>query len=157
LGDFFKLQIAYSFYPVPFFLLGMLCYAFRDRIRLSWLPAVLLAMAYVLTRFSVVSTILLYAGFAYGLLWLASASFLRRLSPKYDYSYGIYLYGFVVQQTVASFVPALNSYVAFALSVPITVALAALSWHWVERPCLTRFRSRNVVKSSTVVASGHAS
>jgi peptidoglycan/LPS O-acetylase OafA/YrhL len=154
LGDFFLLQIAYSFYPVPFFLLGMLCYAFRDHIRLSWLPAAVLAIAYVVSRYSFVSTLLLYAGFAYGLLWLASAGFLRRLSPKYDYSYGIYLYGFVVQQAVASVAPALNNYAAFAVSVPITIALAAASWHLVELPCLIRFKVRDSAHPAVVAAPG---
>jgi peptidoglycan/LPS O-acetylase OafA/YrhL len=157
LGDFFRLQIAYSFYPVPFFLLGMLCYALRDHIRLNWLPAAILVIAYVVTRFSFISSLLLYAGFAYGLLWLASVRFLRKFSPRYDYSYGIYLYGFVVQQVVASVAPALNNYIAFAISVPITVALAALSWHLVEHPCLTWFRSRSAAEAEPVVASNHAS
>jgi peptidoglycan/LPS O-acetylase OafA/YrhL len=32
--------------------------------------------------------------------------------------------------------PSLNNYVSVAIAIPITVALAALSWHIVERPCL---------------------
>ena len=140
MGSFFMLPLAYSFYPVPFFLLGMLLYAYRENIRLSWIPSVLLAVAYVVFRFSVISTILLYPAFAYGLLWLASANFLKRLKPKHDYSYGIYLYGFVIQQIVASVYPSLNNYLAFLISVPVTVALAAASWHWVEHPCLSVYR-----------------
>jgi peptidoglycan/LPS O-acetylase OafA/YrhL len=150
LGDFFRLQIAYSFYPVPFFLLGMLLYAYREHVRLSWLPAAVLAVTYVLTRFTLVSTLLLYSAFAYGLLWLASANFLKILRPKHDYSYGIYLYGFVVQQIVASLSPSLNNYLAFFISVPVTVVLAAASWHWVERPCLSVYRRR------TMKAAGNA-
>jgi len=130
MGSFFILPLVYSFYPVPFFLLGMLLYAYRENIRLSWIPSVLLAVAYVVFRFFVISTILLYPAFAYGLLWLASANFLKRLKPKHDYSYGIYLYGFVIQQIVASVYPSLNNYLAFLISVPVTVALAAVSWHY---------------------------
>ncbi len=146
-GNFFLLPLAYSFYPVPFFLLGMLLYAYRENVRLSWIPAALLAVAYVVLRFSVISTILLYPAFAYGLLWLASANCLKRLKPKHDYSYGIYLYGFVVQQIVASISPSLNNYLAFFISVPVTVALAAASWHWVERPCLSVYR-RQMLKAA---------
>jgi len=152
LGDFFTLQIAYSFYPVPFFLLGMLLYAFRNHVRLSWLPALVLAVAYVLTRFSFVSTLLLYPAFAYGLLWLASADFLKKIRPKHDYSYGIYLYGFVVQQIVASVSPSWNNYEALLVAVPITVVLAAFSWHCVEHPCLSRYGHRKAAKLSAVPA-----
>lgn len=147
-GNFFLLPLAYSFYPVPFFLLGMLLYAYREHVRLSWIPAALLLVSYVVFRFSVVSTLLLYPAFAYGLLWLASASFLHGLKPKHDYSYGIYLYGFVVQQIVASISPSLNNYLAFLFSVTVTVALAAASWHWVERPCLSRFRHGATMKAN---------
>lgn len=156
LGDFFRLQIAYSFYSVPFFLLGMLLYAYREHVRLSWLPAALLVVAYVLTRFTWLSTLLLYPALAYGLLWLASCDFLRKFAPRYDYSYGIYLYGFVVQQIVASILPALNNYIALVVSLPITIALAAMSWHLVEHPCLAAFRSRRAVTPTEVSQATHA-
>jgi peptidoglycan/LPS O-acetylase OafA/YrhL len=150
LGDFFLLQFAYSFYPVPFFLLGMLLYAFRDHVRLCWVPALLLTLAYVFSRFSFISAILLYPAFAYGLLWLASADFLKKIQPKHDYSYGVYLYGFVVQQVVASISPSLNNYLAFFISVPVTVVLAALSWHLVERPSLSNFRRFSAARAQSV-------
>jgi len=144
LGNFFILAPAYSFYPVPFFLLGMLLYAFRDRVLLSWLPVAITAFLYMVTRYSAFATALFYVTFTYGILWVASADFLRKLAPRHDYSYGIYLYGFVIQQTVAYFSPTMNNYLAFAISVPITVLFAALSWHLVERPSLAAFRRTTV-------------
>jgi len=151
LGNFFIMAPAYSFYPVPFFLLGMLLYVFRDYIFLSWMPVAGLAVLYMMTRYSTIATAFFYATFTYGILWLASAEFLRKLAPRHDYSYGIYLYGFVVQQMVASFSPAMNNYLAFAISVPITVILAALSWHLVERPCLASFRRSTIPKAEIKV------
>jgi peptidoglycan/LPS O-acetylase OafA/YrhL len=136
LGGFFVKRILYSFYPVPFFLLGMLLYPFRDRVILHWLPALSLVGIYIAFRFTAVGMILLYPVFAYGLLWLASVRSLRWLKPKYDYSYGIYLYGFVIQQTIVAMNPSLNNYVSLAIAIPITVVLAALSWHFVEQPFL---------------------
>jgi peptidoglycan/LPS O-acetylase OafA/YrhL len=54
-----------------------------------------------------------------------------------DYSYGIYLYGFVIQQTLMSTCPwAREWWVNILLSVPLAAATAALSWHWVEKPAL---------------------
>lgn len=147
MGDFFVLPLAYSFYPVPFFLLGMLLYAFRDHVLLDWRPALILAAIYVVTRYSLFSTLLLYVAFAYGVLWLASARSLLRIKLAHDYSYGIYLYGFVVQQAVANIWPAMNSYVSLVVAVPITLLLAAASWHCVERPCLASFRARGAAWS----------
>jgi peptidoglycan/LPS O-acetylase OafA/YrhL len=142
LGGFFIKGILYSFYPVPFFLLGMLLYPFRNRVILHWLPALSLLGIYVAFRFTAVGAILLYPAFAYGLLWLASIRSLRWLKPKYDYSYGIYLYGFVIQQTIVAVNPTLNNYVSLAIAIPITVVFAALSWHLVERPCLAWMHAR---------------
>lgn len=145
LGDFFVLPPAYSFYPVPFFLLGMLLYAFRASVFLSWKPAVALVAVYLVSQYSLVSTLLFYVTFVYGVLWLASAKWLLRIRLAHDYSYGIYLYGFVVQQAVASIWPLMNSYLSLVVAVPVTVALAALSWHAVERPCLASFRRKTAL------------
>jgi peptidoglycan/LPS O-acetylase OafA/YrhL len=52
-----------------------------------------------------------------------------------DYSYGIYLYGFAIQQTMMHFFPlARHWYLNVLVSVPIAVLVAAASWHFVERP-----------------------
>ncbi|PUA97989.1 peptidoglycan/LPS O-acetylase OafA/YrhL [Acidovorax sp. 107] len=54
-----------------------------------------------------------------------------------DFSYGLYIYGFPVQQLVIwSFANQLSFPAAFALSVLGALALAVVSWHWVEKPAL---------------------
>jgi peptidoglycan/LPS O-acetylase OafA/YrhL len=60
------------------------------------------------------------------------------LISRGDYSYGIYVYGFPVQQAVAQLLgPSSHHwYWNLAVALPLTVALAALSWHWVEEPSL---------------------
>lgn len=140
LGQFFVLPIAYSFYPVPYFLLGMLLYPFRRFIPLHWLPAVLSIVAYIMLRDTVAGTVILYPAFAYGLLWISSMRELQRFRPKHDYSYGIYLYGFVVQQAVTDLLPSQSNYLSVAIAIPIAILLAALSWHFIERPCLALVR-----------------
>jgi peptidoglycan/LPS O-acetylase OafA/YrhL len=143
LQDFFVLQMGYSFYPVPFFLLGMLLYGFRERVFLSGRLALVLLVGAVFLRYSWPGTIFFYLCFAYGLLWLASARIFLRLRPRHDYSYGIYLYGFVIQQVFSGFEPAMNSYLSLLFTVPITVVMAAISWHLVEHPVLALVRRRS--------------
>jgi peptidoglycan/LPS O-acetylase OafA/YrhL len=61
---------------------------------------------------------------------------------KGDYSYGIYLYAFPLQQLVSLLLPGLQSpLLHFSLSMALTLTWAGLSWHWVEKPLL-RYRSR---------------
>ncbi len=54
-----------------------------------------------------------------------------------DYSYGVYLYGWIAQQLVLYLNPemtnALNTFYGCALAL----VLAMASWHWIERPALS--------------------
>lgn len=53
-----------------------------------------------------------------------------------DYSYGLYVYSFPIQQTLMERLPALTPATLLALSLPLSLAAAALSWHALERPAL---------------------
>lgn len=75
---------------------------------------------------------------------LASNSWLSRLAD-YDYSYGIYIYAFPVQQTVAKLWPQMPIELYLAITFSATVALAAMSWHWIERPALRLKPNRRAV------------
>ncbi len=64
---------------------------------------------------------------------------LGRLFAKHDYSYGIYIYAFPVQQAVVLLYPGLSMLGYLAVTGGVILLLAALSWHWVEQPFL-RFK-----------------
>lgn len=66
---------------------------------------------------------------------LARQPWLVRMHAR-DYSYGIYIYAFPVQQTLVSFWPQMALPAYLLSTLVITVALAALSWHFVEKPAL---------------------
>jgi peptidoglycan/LPS O-acetylase OafA/YrhL len=54
-----------------------------------------------------------------------------------DYSYGIYLYGFVIQQAlVAAFPWAREWWINILVCVPVAMGVAAVSWHFIEKPAL---------------------
>jgi peptidoglycan/LPS O-acetylase OafA/YrhL len=55
-----------------------------------------------------------------------------------DYSYGIYLYGFPIQQLVTYLLPLPHEfYWNLLFALPITVGVAVLSWHLIEKPALS--------------------
>ncbi|WP_249136322.1 acyltransferase family protein [Bradyrhizobium tropiciagri] len=69
-----------------------------------------------------------------------------------DYSYGLYLYGFVIQQCVATFGPPVQHwYLNILISLPLAFGVAVASWHLVEKHAL-RLRGR-VEKLETAVLS----
>jgi peptidoglycan/LPS O-acetylase OafA/YrhL len=60
----------------------------------------------------------------------------RGLARLGDYSYGVYIYAFPVQQTIINLWPAPPVAAYVLLTLGITFALAAVSWHLIERPSL---------------------
>jgi peptidoglycan/LPS O-acetylase OafA/YrhL len=75
--------------------------------------------------------------------------------PRHDYSYGIYLYGFMVQQCVANIAPQLSHVTAVLIAAPFILLCAALSWHCVEQPVLKWCRGR-LARRQTSLGTGLA-
>jgi peptidoglycan/LPS O-acetylase OafA/YrhL len=65
----------------------------------------------------------------------AKNTFLKRLDG-HDYSYGLYLYGFPVQQMVVHFMGAQSALFNTTVSLPIALFFAVLSWREIERRAL---------------------
>ena len=55
---------------------------------------------------------------------------------NWDYSYGIYIYAFPVQQAVAYYLPKISLPTYLSITSAVTVCLACLSWHLVEKRAL---------------------
>jgi peptidoglycan/LPS O-acetylase OafA/YrhL len=75
----------------------------------------------------------------YFVLWLASAlpARVRRIAQRNDYSYGVYVFAFPVQQTFAYIGWYKWGFLPMLLGPAVVVALLAwLSWWCVERPAL---------------------
>jgi peptidoglycan/LPS O-acetylase OafA/YrhL len=65
------------------------------------------------------------------------------LSRFGDYSYGLYLWGFPIQQTVVHFAPGIGPIGLFAVAGIVTFLCAVLSWHGVEKVALRRRRPKS--------------
>ncbi|WP_199541450.1 acyltransferase family protein [Paraburkholderia kururiensis] len=153
--DFSVKAGGYSFWPELFFMFGMLLYAWRAAVRLDGRVALGLVALYLALHHSEAAQPLFYLAFVYGVLWMATTPMLRRLVPRNDYSYGIYIYGFVVQQCVANLAPHLDHLTAVLIAAPFILVCAALSWHGVERPALrwVRARTERAVRRRAVLES----
>ncbi len=109
--------------------------------RLAAIGAVVLGAALLTGGFR-----LAFATFgAYLVVYLALAPAVRL--PDFarwgDLSYGIYIFAYPAQQTVSYLLgPAVTWWWNVALSLPVVLALAWLSWHLVEAPALSLKRSR---------------
>jgi peptidoglycan/LPS O-acetylase OafA/YrhL len=90
---------------------------------------------------------------AYLLMYLAVVARPFRFSPRGDYSYGIYIYAFPIQQTLVTTISGITSLQLTLSSFAITFAFAFASWHGIEKYAL-RMKERLVKRIPRVFAPG---
>ncbi|HEY7149866.1 MAG TPA: acyltransferase [Gaiellaceae bacterium] len=120
------------------FVLGSLAYSLREGLHLSWIVVVVLMALWVLTWSGdwTKMTGVLAIGFTVLVFAFRTPAWLRRLTAPGDLSYGIYVYAFPVQQSLAAMWHDISPLAMFAIAFPVTYALAFASWRLVERPAL---------------------
>ena len=128
-----------------YFMLGCLAYLFRERIPFSGRIAagcvvVLLGASIALpnvlggTICMFLSPAVVYLTIFLGVSRLPKVPFYSRG----DYSYGIYLYGYPLQQAISAVLPGVTSpWAHFAITLPLVTAVACFSWHVIEKPILS--------------------
>jgi peptidoglycan/LPS O-acetylase OafA/YrhL len=119
------------------FLIGVAAWLCRKRLPLDIRVLPLLAGVVVLFVNTPFERPLMIVFEAYAVLWLAFVPLLadNLAAPAADLSYGIYLYGFPLEQVAWAVAPS-DPWALLVLALPLTLLIAALSWRFVERPAL---------------------
>ncbi|KPD15519.1 hypothetical protein ADM96_32675 [Burkholderia sp. ST111] len=120
-----------------FFLAGVVAFASRKVLVIHWVYLVPLVIFASFTQHTPVAEYALYIALFYLVLVCAASPVSKRIMLPGDYSFGTYIYGFVIQQSVAHTFPSLTSYSSNLLCIPIAVGAGVASWHLVERPMLS--------------------
>jgi peptidoglycan/LPS O-acetylase OafA/YrhL len=126
---------------VSMFFIGAACWVLRHRIIISHtISLFLLALPPLFLWDIKVFFILLHLVTWYFVLYAAYApdSFIRRFNLFGDYSYGLYIYAMPIQQSLAQSYSGINNVKMFLFSFLLTLFLAVISWHLIERPMLQK-------------------
>jgi peptidoglycan/LPS O-acetylase OafA/YrhL len=121
------------------FLYGTTLYLWRDRVSLS--RGALFALIGVLAIASVdkaaffVAYVFCLAPLVMHLAYIPGGR-MRDFNDWGDFSYGVYIWAFPIQQTLALMVPGLSLATMVACSGATTLAVAALSWNLIEKRAL---------------------
>ena len=123
---------------VAIFHAGVAAYRYRDRITLSWPILAGISATMLIVGVVTQSTLLLPVWLAYVVLFIAyyTPLVVERWCDGPDYSYGIYIYAYAVQQMLVWCFGAMAVIPSFLLAWGLTMPLAILSWHFVEKPAL---------------------
>ena len=122
-----------------YFFAGSAFYLWRDAIPKSWIIFTLALLTVVLgVRFGGAEPALIIAGtYCIFTLALSIAAVPRFRGTRVDLSYGIYLFGFPIQQLIIAWSSQSISPVwLFFASFLATSCVAYLSWNFIEAPCL---------------------
>lgn len=120
-------------------LYGSALYYWRDKIPTSW--SVLAGLAAVLAaasfdkRVAFVAYLICWAPIVLHLAYLPGG-FVRRFAKSGDYSYGVYIYAFPAQQSLAFLFPKISLINLLLGSAAIAFTAAGLSWHLLEKRAL---------------------
>lgn len=138
-------HLSYLIWVTSFFITGTLVWVWRERIRLSWPLLIGLLILAGLARDTRAFEPAYFALVVYGTFWLGFAPRLPRIERN-DLSYGVYLYGWPMQQLalLAGATTVASNIIAASVAA---FACAALSWFCIERPAL-RWKRRATSASS---------
>jgi peptidoglycan/LPS O-acetylase OafA/YrhL len=144
------LPASFTVHLALWFFVGSAFWVWRERIRYRADVALALLAAMWLSQGSPVGSIVFHGALPYLVFWTAQLPVkgMNRFGRHGDFSYGMYLYAFPVQQTLTWLGGALWPQLAYiAVCLPVTLVFAVASWHLVERHALRlkpRRRPRDV-------------
>jgi peptidoglycan/LPS O-acetylase OafA/YrhL len=122
------------------FIAGVVVYAYRDRIRLN---GVAFIAATILTGVCLRTPELIYVVPFPAAYMVVCLGYLNPRKSKFlesgDYSYGLFLYGFPIQQLIVATVPFGRTWWGnLMLSLPLALSVAVVSWHFLEKRALNQ-------------------
>lgn len=123
-----------------YFLMGTFFYVNRNWIPINGYILLTSWLVLWLLRFSIsIYDVFYYFALSYGVFWLAlvPGGFIRRFNRLGDYSYGLYIYAFPIQQAIIALFPAISPVFLIVLAFFVTLFFAVVSWHVIEKPALS--------------------
>lgn len=129
---------SYTVRFAAFAAIGMLAFIFESTLLLSTRMVLVACVLFsVSVTFGLVElSQLIFCG--YIILWLGyvPGGAIRRFNLMGDYSYGMYIYAYPIQQTLIQNITGLTPAALFASAFALTLPVAVLSWYFVESKVL---------------------
>lgn len=126
-----------------FFYAGSLLYVFKDDIQFKWFYANILMAIALATVYTFLEPITISIFFAYCFIIIGTSKEIINLKG-YDFSYGVYLYAFPIQQVLILYLGySINVWFHVVISVVVATIAAHFSWTFIEKPFLKKKNQAN--------------
>lgn len=124
------------------FFIGICFYMYREVIRLNFMILIGLVLFSLGVYFQfgrLFAEPFIICASAYLTFWLAyvPGGFVRRYNKLGDYSYGVYIYHFPIQQVLMHYADGYSPLSLFLVSLPLSLMFAVVSWTIIEKPSLS--------------------
>lgn len=124
---------------VVYFMIGVLYNVYQDRIKYNYKIIFVLLPFWIITFKTELYPFISFIFISYLMFYTAflPVRSLHRFGKHGDFSYGLYIFAFPIQQTIVNLWPGnLNTHEFFILSMGLTLPMAILSWKLVESRAL---------------------
>lgn len=118
---------------IPSFVFGAVLAVYKDSIRIDAYSVMGAWGLYYMLGNASYSAYFLCLAFFISVIYLSSLSWIVRLKMKSDVSYGVYLWGFPVQQTISMFFAQYGVLFNQVSSIIISLIIGYVSWYLIEK------------------------
>lgn len=133
--------------PVLLFYIGMGYWIYREHILLSTKYALIAVIGFILCFILNLGNVGMLFFFPYIMmtLWFGTKQCSSKIGKLGNYSYGIYLWGCPVQQTLVQLMGGqMNPYINFLLAIPIAILFGMITYEVAEKRFLRWYKNRGV-------------
>jgi peptidoglycan/LPS O-acetylase OafA/YrhL len=124
-------------YLIASFAFGSILAVFKKEVDINFNVVIGILLLYFLLFKSRQAELIFYALIFLLLLLISIQPWFLKLRPTNDLSFGIYLWGFPIQQLIIYFFPEINLYFYLLISILLSIFVAFLSWFFVEKKAIS--------------------
>jgi len=136
------------FVLIRYFLAGSVLWLWKKYITYTWKLCLLAIIFLILAEpLHLLDTAFVFFG-AYLTIFFAQGNRFANFGKLGDASYGIYIWGFLIQQCVRATLPTLLPLENFFISLPIAIIVGYISWHTIEKNALKFKHNRKSITST---------
>lgn len=117
----------------PCFAFGCILAVLKEEVRINFWVVSAPWIMFALFLTSAYANYFLFLSFFLSILYLSSFKIMLKIKPKSDFSYGVYLWGFTVQQMMKNLFPKTSTEFNQISSLILSLILGYISWHLIEK------------------------